>query len=51
MLRAGKPCVWSARHRIPKKGKTEAQTYRRLLERFDAFSNAAVDLQLEIPFQ
>jgi hypothetical protein len=39
-----------ARQRIPKRGKTEAQTYRRLLERFDAFSNAAVDLELQFPF-
>jgi hypothetical protein len=35
---------------IPSSGKKEAQTYRRLLERFDAFDNAVVDLELEFPF-
>jgi hypothetical protein len=35
---------------IPKRGKTEAQTYRWLVERFDAFENAVVDLELEFPF-
>ncbi|KAF3356037.1 Protein kinase DC2 [Verticillium dahliae VDG1] len=39
-----------AGQRIPKRGKTEPHTYRRLLERFDAFGNAAVDLELEFPF-
>ncbi|RKK83342.1 hypothetical protein BFJ68_g15698 [Fusarium oxysporum] len=39
-----------AGQKIPKRGKTASQTYRTLLERFDAFSNAAVDLELEFPF-
>ncbi|MFD7815280.1 neuraminidase-like domain-containing protein [Streptomyces sp. NPDC059785] len=35
---------------IPKRGKTEPATYRSLLDRWDAFSNALVDLELAFPF-
>jgi hypothetical protein len=35
---------------IPKRGKAAAQTYRTLMEKLDAFSNAAVDLELEFPY-
>lgn len=35
---------------IPKRGKTEPATYRSLLDRWDAFSNALVELELAFPF-
>jgi hypothetical protein len=34
---------------IPKRGRTEPATYRSLLDRWDAFSNARVDLELAFP--
>jgi hypothetical protein len=50
-------CYVVARHiygqpgqKIPKRGKTEAQTFRILCDRFDAFDNAVVDLELMFPF-
>ncbi len=36
--------------KIPKRGKTKAQTYASLLNRWDAFGNAIVQLELEFPF-
>jgi hypothetical protein len=36
--------------KIPKRGTTEAQTYRTLLDRFDAFDDAVTDLELMFPF-
>jgi hypothetical protein len=36
--------------KIPKRGTTEAQTFRILCDRFDAFDNAVVDLELQFPF-
>ncbi|GGO53676.1 Tc toxin subunit A-related protein [Streptomyces lasiicapitis] len=39
-----------AGQKIPKRGKTEPATYRSLLDRWDAFSNALVDLELAFPF-
>lgn len=36
--------------KIPKRGKTEARTYRRLAERFDASDNVVADLELELTF-
>jgi len=35
---------------IPKRGMTQPATYRSLLDRWDAFSNALVDLELAFPF-
>jgi Tc toxin complex TcA C-terminal TcB-binding domain/Neuraminidase-like domain/Salmonella virulence plasmid 28.1kDa A protein len=35
---------------IPKRGRTEPVTYLSLLDRWDAFSNAMVDLELAFPF-
>jgi hypothetical protein len=36
--------------KIPKRGTTEALTYRTLSDRFDAFDDAVVDLELMFPF-
>lgn len=36
--------------RIPKRGKTLPQTYSSLLDKWDAFSNAMVELELVFPF-
>lgn len=35
---------------IPRRGKTETQTYNSLLNKWDAFGNAMVDLELAFPF-
>jgi len=35
---------------IPQRGKTHAETYNSLLDRWDAFSNAMVELELVFPF-
>ncbi|MFI7596721.1 neuraminidase-like domain-containing protein [Actinoplanes sp. NPDC049681] len=35
---------------IPKRGRTKPATYNSLLDRWDAFSNALVDLELAFPF-
>ena len=37
-------------YRIPKRGKTQPQTYYSLLDKWDAFSNAMVELELAFPF-
>ncbi len=37
-------------HKIPKRGKTQPQTYRSLLDKWDAFGNAMVELELAFPF-
>ncbi|KAK6511383.1 putative Insecticidal toxin complex protein TccB2 [Arthrobotrys musiformis] len=36
--------------KIPKRGKTKPQTYNSLLNRWDAFGNAIVQLEIEFPF-
>jgi ABC toxin-like protein/neuraminidase-like protein len=36
--------------KIPKRGKTEAQTFRMLSDKLDAFDDAVVDLELMFPF-
>jgi hypothetical protein len=36
--------------KIPKRGKTQPQTYNSLLDKWDAFSNAMVELELIFPF-
>ena len=36
--------------RIPKRGKKAAQTYNSLVDKWDAFSNAMVQLELQFPF-
>ncbi|WP_154724325.1 neuraminidase-like domain-containing protein [Thiothrix nivea] len=36
--------------RIPKRGRTKPQTYFSLIDRWDAFSNAMVELELAFPF-
>ncbi|ERF72674.1 hypothetical protein EPUS_07467 [Endocarpon pusillum Z07020] len=36
--------------KIPKRGKTKPETYASLLDRWDAFGNAIVQLELEFPF-
>ncbi|KAK6334785.1 putative Insecticidal toxin complex protein TccB2 [Orbilia javanica] len=36
--------------KIPKRGKTKPQTYNSLLNRWDAFGNAIVQLEVEFPF-
>lgn len=36
--------------RIPKRGKKQPQTYYSLLNQWDAFSNALVDIELQFPF-
>ncbi len=38
------------RQKIPKRGKVEKQTYYNLLDRWDAFGNAMVELELAAPF-
>lgn len=43
--------VYGARgQKIPKRGKTQAQTYNSLLDKWDAFGNAMVELELAFPF-
>ena len=37
-------------HKIPKRGKVQPQTYNSLLDKWDAFSNAMVELELAFPF-
>ena len=37
-------------HKIPKRGKMKAETYNSLLDKWDAFSNAMVELELVFPF-
>jgi len=36
--------------KIPKRGKTQPQTYNSLLDKWDAFGNAMVELELAFPF-
>ncbi len=36
--------------KIPKRGKTQPQTYRSLLDKWDAFGNAMVELELAFPY-
>ncbi|KAI9771436.1 MAG: hypothetical protein M1840_002056 [Geoglossum simile] len=36
--------------KIPKRGKTQAQTYNSLVNKWDAFDNAMVELELAFPF-
>lgn len=36
--------------KIPKRGKVQPQTYRSLLDKWDAFGNAMVELELAVPF-
>lgn len=37
-------------HKIPKRGKIKPETYNSLLDKWDAFSNAMVELELAAPF-
>lgn len=37
-------------HKIPKRGEMKAETYNSLLDKWDAFSNAMVELELVFPF-
>jgi hypothetical protein len=43
-------CYGPRGQKIPKRGKTLPQTYNSLLDKWDAFSNAMVELELAFPF-
>ena len=50
MLRTGRSSLWTTGQKIPKRGKIKPQTYNSLLDKWDAFGNAMVELELAFPF-